>query len=62
MRSPQSFPVFSILVSIVVTAALGAWALMNDYRLPGAGSFAVSVLLVRYVAHVAAAAERKRLN
>ena len=48
MLTLKSFHVFFIWVSIVLASGFGVWGLLNQYKLLGALSLAVGMLLVLY--------------
>jgi len=62
MLSLQSFHLFFIAMSIVLTAGVGVWGLFNHYQVLGALSLLLSVLLVVYGAYFAAKAQRVHLE
>jgi hypothetical protein len=62
MLSLKSFHIFFIAVSIVLTAGLGAWGLLNHSALLGGCSLGLSGLLVIYEAYFASKAERIHLE
>jgi hypothetical protein len=62
MLTLKSFHLFLIALSIVLTAGVGMWGLLNHYQTLGAVSLALSVLLVAYGAYFAAKAQRIHLE
>ena len=62
MLSLKSFHLFYSALSIIITAAVGRWGLLNSYRVWGAVSLAISGALVVYGAYFAAKADRIHLE
>jgi hypothetical protein len=62
MLSLKSFHLFFITVAIILTAGLGAWGVLTDYRGLGSLCLALSVLLILYEAYFAAKAKRMHLE
>lgn len=58
----KSFHLFFIAISIVLTAGVGMWGLLNYYQVLGAFSLLLSVLLVGYGGYFAAKAQRVHLE
>ena len=62
MLSLKSFHIFFIALSIILTAGVGAWGVLNDHRALGSLSLAASGLLVLYEAYFASRADRMHLE
>jgi hypothetical protein len=62
MLTLKSFHLLLIAISIVLTAGVGMWGLLNQYHVLGVLSLSVGVLLVVYGAYFAAKAQRIHLE
>ena len=62
MLTLKSFHLFFIAISIVLTAGVGVWGLLNHYQVLGAFSLLLGVVLVAYGPYFAAKAERIHLE
>jgi hypothetical protein len=58
MLDLKSFHIFFIAAAIIVMSGFGVWGLLNDYKLLGLISLAISMLLIPYGAYFAARSER----
>jgi len=58
MLDLKSFHIVLIAAAIMLMSGLGVWGLLNDYKLLGIISLAISILLIPYGAYFAARFQR----